>query len=236
MSDPRQPVPRFARDIGWLVAIGLTGAAVRLLYAWQYTRAAARPLSLGRRGILLVLGSGDLRGGWWPVRPFYQDPLYPYWLACLMGVVGIGRGRTADGLGGPGGDHAARRLLGGPDRPGAKRRIARRVGDRTLCSVDIRRRLARKRRPGCALYRRRAGVNRVRGKLWPSDALPATAGAAWGVVGLLRSNALVIAPVAAGWLLLARSGQPGHGFWRRLRLASIFLAGFAFVILPVVAH
>ena len=75
-------------DIAWLLAIGILGLGLRLIYVTQYT---AHPL--GR--VLYVdevvyweRAQAILGGSWLPDRPFYQDPLIHYLLAGLMSVVG----------------------------------------------------------------------------------------------------------------------------------------------------
>jgi hypothetical protein len=65
--------------------------------------------------------------------------------------------------------------------------------------------------------------------------LAGTAGAPWGVVGLLRSNAILIAPLAAGWLALGGSRPPGSGRKPGVWLALTFLAGVFLVLTPVAA-
>src|SRR6516162_7820829 len=88
MLDLPRSAREVGRDAGWLVAIGLSGAAVRLAFAWQYTRQPLGQYPWVDESSYWTWAQAILRGGWWPVRPFYQDPLYPYWLACLIAVVG----------------------------------------------------------------------------------------------------------------------------------------------------
>ena len=206
------------RDAGWLVAIGLTGAVLRLAFAWQYTGQPLGQFPWVDEASYWSWAQAILQGGWWPVRPFYQDPLYPYWLACLMGVVGTNVAASADGLGRRGSRHTARRLLGGADGLGRAEGLLaawatalygplifadgslEKEGLAALCTA-------------VALALDRSGL-----EVGPAGAA-ATAGAAWGVVGLLRSNALLIAPLAAGWLLSGATEQTGQDRNQRLRLA-----------------
>ena len=198
------------RDAGWLVAIGLTGAVLRLVFAWQYTGQPLGQFPWVDEASYWSWGQAILRGGWMPVRPFYQDPLYPYWLACMMSVVGT--------------SVAALRMASAV------------VGAVTPLAVFWAGRIGL----GRAEALLAAGATALYGPLIFADGslekeglaalctavalaltalvsksgrpvLAATAGAAWGVVGLLRSNALLIAPLAAGWLLLGANEQTGHG-------------------------
>ena len=60
------------------------------------------------------------------------------------GIRGNRRGESAHGLGRAGCPHSDRRNLGGSNRPGPDRGTARRLGDRCLCPLDLRRRFSRK--------------------------------------------------------------------------------------------
>lgn len=234
MSDLRQPVARFPRDAGWLVAIGLTGAAVRLVYAWQYTDQPLGQYPWVDESSYWSWAQAILRGGWWPVRPFYQDPLYPYWLAGLMAVVGTdvaGLRMASAGLGA-----LTPLVVFWAGRTGLGRSEGLLAGWATavygpLIFAD-----------GClekealaafctALALGLCACVSHSGRL----ALAGAAGAAWGVVGLLRSNALLMAPLAAGWLLLGTSEQRPQNGKQGLRLALACLAGFFLVVLPVAA-
>jgi hypothetical protein len=66
-------------------------------------------------------------------------------------------------------------------------------------------------------------------------ALAGPAGASWGLVALLRSNAILIAPLAAGWLVLGGSEALGGDRRRGVRLALSYLAGFLLILAPVAA-
>ena len=197
MSDLRQPVARFPRDAGWLVAIGLTGAAVRLVYAWQYTDQPLGQYPWVDESSYWSWAQAILRGGWWPVRPFYQDPLYPYWLACLMAVVGTdvaGLRMASAGLGA-----LTPLVVFWAGRTGLGRSEGLLAGWATavygpLIFAD-----------GClekealaafctALALGLCACVSHSGRL----ALAGAAGAAWGVVGLLRSNALLIGTAGGG--------------------------------------
>src|SRR5262249_24301423 len=88
MPDSRRDVVGQRRDLGWILSVAIAGAIVRLAFAWQYTA-----IPLGRypwvdESSYRSWAQAISRGDWWPVRPFYQDPLYPYWVACLIGIVG----------------------------------------------------------------------------------------------------------------------------------------------------
>jgi hypothetical protein len=57
------------------------------------------------------------------------------------------------------------------------------------------------------------------------------AGAAWGLLALVRANALVVAPVGAVWWAVAVEPPAGAGAWRVSRPV-LFLLGFAAALAP----
>ncbi len=61
------------------------------------------------------------------------------------------------------------------------------------------------------------------------------AGGGWNIFGLLRSNAVLIPLVEAGWPLLGGDRFKGSESSGRFRLAAIYLAAFAAVVAPVAA-
>jgi hypothetical protein len=234
MSDPRQSVRSFAQDAGWLVAIGLTGVVLRLVYVWQYTEQPLGHFPWVDESSYWSWAQAIWRGGWWPVRPFYQDPLYPYWLACLMGVVGsdvAGLRMASAGLGA-----LTPLVVFWVGRTGLGRSEGLLAGWATALYGPLIFADGSLEKEGLAAFCTALAMG-LTACMSNSGrpALAGTAGAAWGVVGLLRSNALLIAPIAASWLLFGTSDRPRPDPKRRLRLSLTYLAGFFLVILPVAA-
>jgi hypothetical protein len=234
MVDSRQPDVRSPRDLGWFLAIGLTAASIRLAFAWQY---AHQPLGLYPwvdESSYWTWAQAIVNGGWWPIRPFYQDPLYPYWLACLMAFVGTG---VADlrivsaGLGA-----LTPLVVAWAGRIGLGRAEGLVAGWATALYAPL-------------IFSDGSLEKEGFAALWTALAFAATAylarsgrvlqafivGGSWGVVALLRSNALIIAPLGAFWIMFGCCERPRPGRMRNLSLALAFLAGFAVVLVPVAA-
>ena len=234
MTDRDSPAVTSAGNAAWYVAIAGVALATRLAFALQYTSQPLGQYPWVDEASYWTWAQAIMNGGWWPIRPFYQDPLYPYWLACLMGVVGIEVARlriVSAGLGaitplvvvwaGQAGLGRAEGLLAGAaaalyaplifaDGSLEKEGLATFW---TALALGLTAHLARRPRGRTAF----------------------AAGGAWGISGLLRSNALLIPLVGAGWLLLIRDRFGEVGRSARVRLVACFLAAFAAVIAPLVA-
>jgi tetratricopeptide (TPR) repeat protein len=199
---------------------------VLILDSWMYDVWAQR------------IASGDWLGG---PRPFYQDPLYPYFLAAVYKVVGrdllvvrwlqVGLGVATCGLVGV---------------------IGRRVGGALAGNVAAL--LFAVYRPEIfqegELEKTALSVFLVTAALWlalrQEVGARLAAGVALGLAALTRGNLLLVVPLAALWFLFeplpkveASSDHPG---WRRLRPRLLgrpgqsvcaFLAGFLLPIAPV---
>jgi hypothetical protein len=216
------------------VVIGLTGAVLRLAFAWQYTRQPLGEYAWVDESSYWTWAQAIVQGGWWPVRPFYQDPLYPYWLACLMGVVGpgvAGLRLASAGLGA-----LTPLVVTWAGRIGLGRVEGLLAGWATALYGPLIFAEGSLEKEGLAAFWTAVALG-LTARLCHSPRLASavTAGASWGVVGLLRSNALLIAPLAAGWLVLGASVQTGHDRRRGRRLAAAWLAGFFLVLTPVAA-
>jgi hypothetical protein len=192
------------QDALWLAAIGVSGAAVRLAFGWQYTREPLGRYPWVDEASYWTWAQAILRGGWWPVRPFYQDPLYPYWLACLMGVVGseVARLRIASaGLGA-----ITPLVVAWAGRIGLGRAEGLVAGWATALYGPLIFADGSLEKEGLAAFCTAVALGLTAHLACVGRPLPsALAGASWGVVALLRSNALVVAPVAVVWLALCGS-------------------------------
>jgi hypothetical protein len=220
------------RDLGWGVAIGLVGLVLRVACARQF---AADPL--GRflwidEQAYWTRARAILAGQVLPDQPFYQDPLYPYLLAALMVVVGdsvaalrlamaclgaltplavlwagrIGLGRTTG-------------LVAGC--------VAAVYGPFVLTDISL-----EKEGLGALVAAVALGLSALVARR-PTASVAALAGLAWGVLALLRANALVVGPIGAAWC--------GWGVPRREKArwtpgpALAFAGGFALSLSPTVA-
>jgi hypothetical protein len=168
------------------------------------------------------------------VRPFYQDPLYPYWLACLMGVVGTDVATLRLASAGLGALTPLVVIWAG--RIGLGRIEGLLAGWATALYAPLISADGSLEKEGLAAFWTALALG-LTAHLSHSGriAVAGTTGASWGVVALLRSNALFIAPLAAGWLFFGKNEQTGHDSKRGLRLALAFLAGFFLVLTPVAA-
>jgi hypothetical protein len=218
-------------DIMWASTIGGLGLIVRLAYARQF---AAHPY--GRfpwvdenaywRWALEIKG-----GKWLPDRPFYQDPLFAYMLAGLMALVGTSFGALRIALASIGSltpvavywtgriglgraEGVVAGLIAAFYRPLVfNDGLLEKEGTGALVAALALGLTARAARP----QRRGRGVGCV--------------GFVWGLLGLLRANALLIGPLGALWCL--------RTFRADRRLAAIraggFVAGFGLALAPALA-
>ncbi len=234
MSVPRHSLPKFPRDAGWLVAIGLTGMVVRLVFAWQYTGQPLGQYPWVDESSYCSWAQAIARGGWWPVRPFYQDPLYPYWLACLMGVVGenvAGLRLVSAGLGA-----VTPLVVFWAGRVGLGRSEGLLAGWATALYAPLIFADGSLEKESLAAFCTALALGLTAWTIRSGRAaLAGTAGAAWGVAGLLRSNALLMVPITAGWLWLVKNQDPRRDRQERRRLALSALAGSLLVVFPVAA-
>ena len=195
MSDPGHPVKRLPRDMGWFVAIALTAGVLRLAFAWQYTRHPLGQYAWVDESSYWTWAQAILQGGWWPIRPFYQDPLYPYWLAVLMAVVGssVATLRIASAALGI----LTPLVVAWAGRVGLGRAEGLLAGWATACYGPLIFADGSLEKEGLAAFWTALALG-VTAHLARSGRLGwcALGGACWGVVALLRSNALVIAPLA----------------------------------------
>jgi hypothetical protein len=234
MSELNSSLKRPPRDLAWLVAIFLSALVVRLLFAWQYARAPLGQYPWVDESSYWTWAQAILRGGWLPIRPFYQDPLYPYWLACLMAVIGTDVATlriVSAGLGAI--TPVAIALVG---RAGLGRAQGIVAGWLSAFYAPLVFADASLEKEGLAAFLTvlALGLTGLRTRS-VSLAMALGGGGAWGAAGLLRSNALVIAPAAIVWLAWFGTDQSNPSRVRRLATPLGFLAGFLAVLLPVAA-
>jgi hypothetical protein len=218
------------RTIAWPLIIGLIGLGLRLAFVSEY---AGHPL--GRHpwvdeGAYWTRAQAICAGAWLPERPFYQDPLFPYLLAGVMSVVGTDVSRLRIALSCLGAVTplvvywAGRRGLG-PAEAIVAGLLAAACGPWVFADGLVEKEGMAALAAALALGLTAAAGSRA--------GRAAAVGVAWGAVALLRSNALVLAPLGAAWWLGQGQGRrPGTGTPRR-RQALLFLLGFLLTLAPV---
>jgi hypothetical protein len=234
MSEPRQSAVDWGREAVLLLPIMLTAALVRLAFAWQYTRHPLGQYPWVDEASYWTWAQAILRGEWWPIRPFYQDPLYPYWLACLMGVLGTEPSSLRIASAGMGALTPA--VVAWAGRAGLGRAEGLLAGWATALYAPLIFADGSLEKEGLAAFWTALALGLTahllrRERPW----LGGAAGAAWGVVGLLRSNALLVPALGVCWLVPGGAGteRPERGGgWT---LVALFLAGCGLVVIPVVA-
>jgi hypothetical protein len=207
---------------------------VRLAFAVQYTRVPLGRYAWVDESSYWTWAQAILQHGWWPLRPFYQDPFYPYWLACLMRVVGpdVAVLRLASA-----GNGALTPLaVAWAGRIGLGRAEGLIAGWATALYGPLIFADGSLEKEGLATFCTALALG-LMAHMSRSDRLTwaGIAGMAWGIVGLLRSNALIIAPLGAAWLLVRPAVPETTDRGAGWKAASAYLAGFLLVVLPVAA-
>jgi len=223
------PIPNRLRPLAPWGAVFATALVVRLAYLWTWRETALFTTPVGDARAYLAWARELASGDWLGSEVFYQAPLYPYFLAALHTLFGDGPwtvriaqavigaiGCTALGLAG-------------------ERFFGRRVG--VVAGL------------GLALYApaiyfdgliQKASLDALflsllllafatlvdRDRPWVAFA----AGAVLGLLALVRENALVLAPLAAVFVVVA--GPPRPGLRRALAIGALAL-GLALPLLPV---
>ncbi len=224
----RERVRRPGLDLALAAAIGAVALALRLAYVLDFAQHPMGRYARVDEGAYMLRAGQIVSGAWLPSRPFYQDPLFPYVLAVFLRVCGPDPGRLRIALAclgsltPPAVFWAGRRGLGRTEGVVAGL-IAAAYGP--LIFTDG---LLEKEGLGALLAALALGCT-----AWAAQAVAAwpvpIAGAAWGLLALVRANALVVAPVGAVWW--AAAVAPPAGAWRVSR-SVLFLLGFAAALAP----
>jgi len=227
VTDPQR---RRLGDVGWGLLIGGIGLLIRLAYARQYAASPIGRMPWVDEAAYWARAREILGGRLLPAEPFYQDPLLAYLLAGLMRVIGttdVGTLRVAPACVGaltPVAVYGAGRIGLGKAEGVIAGLIAALYGP--LVFTDA---LLEKEGPAALAAAAALGLS-IRalrpGRGWP---WAVAAGLAWGSLALLRGNALILGPLAAGLMASGVGGLPRAG--RRLRAAAL-LAGFGAAIAP----
>lgn len=220
-SDPKS----LLRAAAWPVAIGLVALGFRLAFALQYTAHPLGRLPWVDEEAYWDRARAIVAGAWLPPRPYYQDPLFSYVLAGLIGLVGPDVARVRVALACLGAlapvcvYWAGRRGLGRGEAIAAGL-LAAACGPWVFTDGQLGKEGLAALLGALALVVTASAAN---GRARAAGA----AGAAWGLVALLRSNALAIAPLGAVWLVACAAKG------RRVRSSAAWLAGFAAAVAPV---
>ena len=225
--------------LGWaLAAVGLVGAVallVRLAYGFEY---AADPLGQYLwvdEGAYWTRAREIARGVWWPGGPFYQDPLWPYVLAILIKLRGDAPDQLRVMLAGLGALTPLAITWAGWRGIGRVEGIVAGLIAALYAPLIFTDGLLEKEGLGAllaalALGLTASGAKAMRGQ----GGWVAASGLAWGLLALVRANALLIGPVGAiAWAWgLGPSVHPTDraGRWRR---PLWFLVGFTAAVAPV---
>ena len=213
------------RAAAWPVAIGFAALGFRLAFVLQYTAHPLGRLPWVDEEAYWDRAQAILAGAWLPPRPYFQDPLFSYVLAGLIRLVGPDVSRVRVALACVGALSpvcvywAGRRGLGRGEAIAAGW-LAAACGPWVFTDGQLGKEGLAALLGALALVVTAAAAN---GRARAAGA----AGAACGLVALLRSNALAIAPLGAAWL--AACAVKG----RRVRSAAAWLAGFTAVLAPV---
>ena len=214
------------------MTIGLLGLALRLGYVLEYSGHPIGRMTWVDEGAYWSRALEILGGRWLPARPFYQDPLFPYVLACLMKVAGPSVATLRVVLACLGALTpvviflAGRRGLGRAEGVVAGF-VAAAYGPLIFTDGLLEKEgLAAFLASMALAFGARASV--ASGSARSRIAWFGLSGWAWGLLALVRANALLVGPIGAAWAF-----SIGRG--RRLVLALAFSAGFALAILPTTA-
>ncbi|SIO65738.1 4-amino-4-deoxy-L-arabinose transferase [Singulisphaera sp. GP187] len=220
------------RDTCWLVAIAVAGLGLRIAYVWQYTGHPIGRIPWVDEGAYWTRAVEIFEGRWLPDRPFYQDPLFPYALAVLMKLVGPGIAQLRIALGCLGSLTpvvvflAGRRGLGRTEGVVAGLVVAAYgpliFTDGLLEKEGLAALLAALALAIAAYTAGALGRVQVLGM--------AVGGWVWGLISLLRANAMVVGPLGAAW-----AAGLGERPRRGVVLALGFALGFALALVPPVA-
>ncbi|SIO14925.1 Dolichyl-phosphate-mannose-protein mannosyltransferase [Singulisphaera sp. GP187] len=216
--------------IGWPLAIVLLSLVLRGTVVRDFVAHPLGRLPWVDEGAYWTRAQAILNGAWLPDRPFYQDPLYPYLLAGLMRVVGteVSSLRVALACLGaltPLAVYGAGRLGFGPVEGRVAGLLCAACGPLIFTDGLLEKESLAALGAAIALGLTAWAANPA-GRAWRATG----SGLAWGIVSLLRANALVLAPLGAIWWLLADSRHLTVG--RRRAKALLFLLGFALAIAP----
>ena len=214
-------------DVVWLVLIGVVGLGLRLGYVLEYAGHPIGQMTWVDEGAYWSRALEILQGRWLPTRPFYQDPLHPYVLAFLIKIAGPSVGTIRIILACLGSLTPVLIFLAG--RRGLGRAEGVVAGLMAACYGPLIFTDGLLEKEGlAALLASMALAISAQASTRSRPAWFVLSGWVWGLLALVRANALLVGPLGAVW-----------GFWiarrRRLVVGLVFLVGFVLAILPCTA-
>ena len=222
--------PSSSSALAWVCAIGLISLGLRLSVAIMYAGHPIGRVPWVDEGAYGARAQGILQGAWIPEIPYYQDPLYSYLLAGVMAVFGskVATIRLVFAVFGALTPlvvfSAVRRGFGSAEAV-ASGLLTAFCGPLIFADVSLGKEGPAALAAAVALFvasRQKSSCRPMASSVWSG-----VEGFAWGLVALLRSNALLLAPL--GMLRHIRNSSRG-----RLLIAAGFGLGFAIVIMPLV--
>jgi hypothetical protein len=221
------------RDRVWPVVILAVSLVLHLAFVLEFVAHPIGKLPWVDEGAYWTRAQAILGGAWLPDRPFYQDPLFPYLLAVFMRGVGTSVPSLRIVLACIGSltplavYWAGRRGLGRSE--GIVAGLLTAACGPLLFADGLLEKEGLAALGAALALGLTAWAGAQESRTWRA----VLAGAAWGVVALLRANALVMAPLGALWLVVADRRELTFGHrWRR---AAVYFVGFALSIAPVTA-
>jgi hypothetical protein len=224
------------RDLGGCLAIGLLGLALRLAYVQQFAAHPVGKMPWVDEGAYWTRALEIRAGRWLPDRPYYQDPLLPYVIAGLAAIVGPDVPQLRIALACLGALTPLAVLWAARGGLGRAEAIVAGLAAALYGPLVFSDGLIEKEGLAALVSALALGFTARATKGGATAA--GSAGFAWGVLALLRSNALLVGPLGAAWMgLTAGEDQPAsaRGRRRRLALAAVFLFAFALALAPVAA-
>ncbi len=217
------------RDLAWMLVIGLLGLTLRLLYVWQYSKHPHGRLLWVDEQSYFQAAERIMAGQWLPDRPFYQDPLISYILAGLMRIVGKDVVVLRYALACLGAMTPLIVFLAGRQGLGRPEGIVAGLATALYGPLIFTDGLLEKEGAGAlvaALALWRTAKALVPNRRYLDAGL---AGLLWGLLALLRSNALLVGILGPIWWVVG-PGRPPSPRWRK---AIVFFAAFVLPLVPV---
>jgi hypothetical protein len=230
LSDrPSRGPSRWGR-LAWPLAILGLGLGLRLAFALAYTEQPIGRMPWGDEGAYWSRAVEILGGRWLPRQPFYQDPLLPYVLAGLMKLVGADVARVRVVLAGLGALTPLAIYWAGLRGLGRAEGIVAGLAAAVYGPLVFTDGSIEKEGPGALVAALGLGLAAELAARGPRPWLAGATGMTWGVLALLRANALAVGPIGAVWA--ACLGGPGSGWRLRAGRAVGFSAGLGLALAP----